>query len=450
MLRSLDPYRLQVLATYENETSKEIQAKINAADQAFKTWRVSPLEKRSLLINKIAALMIDRKQQLAEIMAFEMGKPITQGLAEIDKCITVCRYYSDHIEELLADRKVETDALVSVVRKNPVGVWLGIMPWNFPFWQVFRCAIPAIAAGNTFLLKHASNVTGCALLLEQLMKDAGAKKGIFQVLQISSALVEDVIQHDAVRGISLTGSESAGRQVAANAGRQIKPVILELGGSNAFIVLPDADLNLAVEHAIIGRFQNNGQSCIAAKRFLVHADVFDRFVELFKEKIEALKVGDPLDPTTYISTLVNQDAAEAVQSQVNDAVRKGAKILCGGKYQNAVYYPTLMVDVTLDMRCMTEEVFGPVAPVMKITSLEEAMEISNNSRFGLGVSIFTQNRDAIVKKVDLFNEGAVFINSLVKSDTRLPFGGVKNSGYGRELSIEGIDEFMNRKTVFIS
>jgi succinate-semialdehyde dehydrogenase/glutarate-semialdehyde dehydrogenase len=262
--------------------------------------------------------------------------------------------------------------------------------------------------------------------------------------------VEDVIQHDSVRGISLTGSESAGRQVAANAGRQLKPVILELGGSNAFIVLPDADLNLAVEHAIIGRFQNNGQSCIAAKRFLVHADVFDRFIELFKEKIEALKMGDPLDPTTYISTLVNQDAAEAVQSQVNDAVRKGARILCGGKYQNAVYYPTLLVDVTLDMRCMTEEVFGPVAPVMKITSLEEAMEISNNSRFGLGVSIFTQNRDAIVKKVDLFNEGAVFINSLVKSDTRLPFGGVKNSGYGRELSIEGIDEFVNRKTFFIS
>lgn len=449
MLRSLDPYRLQVLATYENETSKEIVTKINAADQAFKSWRVSPFEKRSLLINKIAALLIERKQQLAEIMAFEMGKPITQGLAEIDKCVTVCRYYSDNLAQLLDDRTIETDALVSVVRKNPIGVWLGIMPWNFPFWQVFRCAIPAIAAGNTFLLKHASNVTGCALLLEQLMKDAGAKKGIFQVLQISSALVEDVIKHDAVRGISLTGSESAGRQVAANAGRQIKPIVLELGGSNAFIVLPDADLRLAVEHAVIGRFQNNGQSCIAAKRFLVHAEVFDTFVALFKEKIEALKIGDPLDPSVYISTVVNQDAAEALQAQVNDAIRKGAKVLCGGKHENAMYYPTLLVDVTTDMRCMTEEVFGPVAPVMKIHSLEEAMEISNSTRFGLGVSIFTQNRDALVKKIDLFDEGAVFINSLVKSDTRLPFGGIKNSGFGRELSIEGIDEFVNTKTIYI-
>lgn len=449
MLRSLDPFRLSLLATYDNETSQAIAAKIDLAEKTYQSWRFSPIEKRQLLLNKLAALFLERKTELAELMAREMGKPITQGLAEIEKCASACRYYSDSAPSFLDDVVIDTDARLSVVRKSALGVWLGIMPWNFPFWQVVRCAIPAVLAGNTFLLKHASNVSGCALALEQLLRDAGAKKGVFQVLLISSSQVEDVLRHQAVRGISLTGSESAGRQVAAAAGRQIKPVVLELGGSNAFIVLPDADLEWAAEQALLGRFLNNGQSCIAAKRFLIHENIHDAFVELFHEKIRAIVQGDPLDAESFMSVLAHQEAAENLHHIVTQAAQQGAKVLCGGTHNQAAYSPTLLTGVSASMQCMQEEVFGPVAPVMKVASLEEAIAVSNSSRFGLGVSVFTQDLPALFKKIDQFDEGAVFVNAFVKSDPRLPFGGIKSSGFGRELSIEGMNEFVNIKTLYI-
>jgi succinate-semialdehyde dehydrogenase/glutarate-semialdehyde dehydrogenase len=449
MLRSLDPFRLSLLSTYDNESSQAIATKIDLAEKTFQSWRFSPIEKRQLLLNKMAALFLERKTELAELMAREMGKPITQGLAEIEKCASACRYYSDSAPAFLDDVVVETDARLSVVRKSALGVWLGIMPWNFPFWQVVRCAIPAVLAGNTFLLKHASNVSGCALALEQLLRDAGAKKGVFQVLLISSSQVEDVLRHQAVRGISLTGSESAGRQVAAAAGRQIKPVVLELGGSNAFIVLPDADLEWAAEQALLGRFLNNGQSCIAAKRFLIHENIHDAFVELFHEKIKAIVQGDPLDAESFMSVLAHTEAAENIHYTVTQAAQQGAKVLCGGTFHHAAYAPTLLTGVNASMQCMQEEVFGPVAPVMKVASLEEAIAVSNSSRFGLGVSVFTQDLTALFKKIDQFDEGAVFVNAFVKSDPRLPFGGIKSSGFGRELSSEGMNEFVNIKTLYI-
>ncbi|MCC6600523.1 MAG: aldehyde dehydrogenase family protein, partial [Crocinitomicaceae bacterium] len=359
-------------------------------------------------------------------------------------------YYSSEGAAFLQQHEIATDAQKSYVLREPYGVWLAIMPWNFPFWQVIRCVVPAIMAGNAVLLKHASNVPGCAKAIEELFSEAGTPKGLFKALLISSSEVGDVLAHPLVRGVSLTGSEQAGRQVAAAAGRNIKPCVLELGGNNSFIVLADADIDKAVEHAIVGRFQNNGQSCIAAKRFLIEATVYNSFIEKFLSKVKSLKTGDPLNEETYIGPLARTDFAEVVHRQVMTSVAKGAKILTGGDYRDALYQPTILGNCCPGMPVMDEEVFGPVAAVMRVNSPDEAMSIVHESHYGLGVSIFSQSAGKTDSMIRYFDEGAVFINSIVKSDPRLPFGGVKASGFGRELSAEGILTFTYAKTVFIA
>jgi succinate-semialdehyde dehydrogenase/glutarate-semialdehyde dehydrogenase len=361
----------------------------------------------------------------------------------------LCDYYAAHSSQFLEDEVIESDATMSFVRKAPYGVWLAIMPWNFPFWQVFRCAIPAIAAGNRVILKHASNVTGCAVAIEEMFAKAGFQTPVFQVIKMRSSLLSAVISNPMIAGLSLTGSEAAGRSATSIAAANLKPQILELGGSNAFIVMEDADIEHAASQAVIGRFQNSGQSCIAAKRILVHESVYAQFLALFKEKVQKLVSGNPISEYVYIGPLAKEEMATEIHRQVNDSVKMGAVVECGGKMKEAFYEPTILTNVNIDMPCMQEEVFGPVVPVVSYSTLEEAIKISNSTNFGLGVSLFTQNIESAKGLVDRFNEGAVFINSFVKSDPRLPFGGVKNSGYGRELSKEGLLAFTQSKTVYL-
>jgi len=378
-----------------------------------------------------------------------MGKPILQSVAEVEKCRTLCEYYLQNAEKFLSVKQISSDAAESFVTCEPLGVILGVMPWNFPYWQVFRFAIPAIIAGNTVVVKHASNVAGCGELLEKLFLDAGFPQGVYQNLLIAGSQVEKVIEHTAISAVSLTGSEKAGSQVASAAAKHIKKAVLELGGSNAFIVCPDADLNFAIPIAVNARMQNAGQSCIAAKRFIIHKSLYNEFVEKYVAAVKELKVGDPMDETTDMGPLARIDLAEDIEKQVGDSVAMGAKILTGGTRKDAFYDPTVLVDVTTEMPVFREEVFGPVAAIVQYETFEEAVALSNGTEFGLGVSVFTADTESMKEKIHLFDEGAVFINAMVKSDPALPFGGVKKSGYGRELAENGIKEFVNVKTVYI-
>ncbi|RZJ65666.1 MAG: aldehyde dehydrogenase family protein, partial [Flavobacterium sp.] len=367
----------------------------------------------------------------------------------VKKCISLCEYYIETGSEYLKNKSIDGVATQTYVTYEPLGVILGVMPWNFPYWQVFRFAIPAILAGNTVVVKHASNVAGCAELLEELFLDAGFSTGVYQNLLIEGKQVESVIDNPIVKAVSLTGSEKAGASVASSAAGLIKKAVLELGGSNAFIVCADADLGEAVKTAVTARMQNTGQSCIAAKRFLVSSEVYDEFLQKFKKGVEELKVGDPMHEDTYIGPMARVDLAEEIEKQVNKSVAMGAKILIGGKRKDAFYDPTILIEVTPDMAAFREELFGPVAAVTKFETFEEAVKLSNDSKFGLGVSVLTRDIEGIKKKVHLFEEGAVFINEMVTSHPALPFGGVKTSGYGRELAENGLKEFVNVKTVYI-
>jgi succinate-semialdehyde dehydrogenase/glutarate-semialdehyde dehydrogenase len=429
---------------YEEDSFSSIKDKVSASyNFEFERKEVAPL------LLKLASLLRNDIENLARIITDEMGKPIVQSRAEIEKCAVLCEYYAAHSAKFLEDEEIESDATLSFVRKAPYGVWLAIMPWNFPFWQVFRCAIPAIAAGNRVILKHASNVTGCAVAIEELFVKVGFQTPVFQVIKMRSSLLSAVISNPMIAGLSLTGSEAAGRSATSIAAANLKPQILELGGSNAFIVMEDADIEHAASQAIIGRFQNSGQSCIAAKRILVHESVYENFLSIFKAKVNKLVSGNPISEYVYIGPLAKEEMATEIHRQVMESVKMGAHIECGGKMNEAFYEPTILTNVTTDMPCMQEEVFGPVVPVVSYSTLEEAIAISNSTSFGLGVSLFTQNIENAKALVDRFNEGAVFINSFVKSDPRLPFGGVKNSGYGRELSKEGLLAFTQSKTVWL-
>lgn len=449
MIYSINPYTEEKIYSFTPLTSSEVSDKIDAADSVYRDWKETSFEERAELMKQAAAILRDRKKIYGEVISKEMGKPITQAIAEVEKCAWVCEYYAENTVDFLADEIIETDAQKSYVSYEPLGVLLAVMPWNYPFWQVFRFAAPALMAGNAAVLKHASSVMQSANNIQEVFEDAGFPIGLFQNLVIGSDAVSEVIKNKKIKAITLTGSKPAGSAVAGTAAKEIKKAVLELGGSNAFIVLDDADLDKAVEVGVNARYQNTGQSCIAAKRLLLHEKVADAYLEKYVAKVKELKSGDPLDENTYIGVMAREGLAKDIEKQVNDSVEMGGKLLIGGKRKGAYYPPTIVADVTDDMPVFNEETFGPVIAVRTFKTIAEAIEISNNSEFGLGVSLFTENIDKALEMAPKFEEGAVFINELVKSDPRLPFGGIKTSGFGRELSSFGIREFVNVKTVYV-
>ncbi len=447
---SFNPYSGKEIKTYKNHTKNEVEEIIDKADQCFYSWRSTSFEERRKLMLAAASELEENKEEYGEMMTLEMGKPISQAIAEVEKCAWVCKYYAENAEQQLHNKTIKTDAYKSYVSYEPLGVVLAVMPWNYPFWQVFRFAAPALMAGNIGILKHASNVFGNALNIEKVFKRAGFPDNCFTALLIGSNSVEDVITNEKVKAVTLTGSGPAGSSVASIAGKNIKKTVLELGGNNALVVMKDCDMEKTIATCVQARFQNTGQSCIAGKRLIIDATISAEFVKKLVERVRELKSGDPMDEETFIGTLAREDLAKDLEKQVNDSVNAGATLAIGGKRLEAYFDPTVLTNVTENMPVFYEETFGPVLSVTTFKSVEEAIALSNNSKFGLGVSIFTKNIEEAERLASRFNEGAVFINELVKSDPRLPFGGVKQSGYGRELSVNGIHEFVNKKTVFIN
>lgn len=446
---SVNPYNNEVIEEFETQSAADIKAAIELADNTYNTWRKTSFEERATLLKKAATILRERKEKYATSMVLEMGKPINEANAEIEKCAMVCEFYANNAQDMLKDETKDTDADMSMVKYHPLGAILAIMPWNYPYWQVFRFAAPALMAGNVCLLKHAQNVIRCSLNMDEIFTDAGFPKGAFQSLVITPEQTVGVIEHKAVKAVTLTGSERAGKSVAATAGKNIKKTVLELGGSNAFVVLSDADIKEAANIGCSARMMNTGQSCIAAKRFIVMRDVAEQFTQLLKENISALKLGDPFDTATQVGPMARVDLAEGIEQQVQRSLDAGAKLLIGGKREGATYHPTILTDVKPGMPAFDEELFGPVASIIVVDSVEEALKLANQSDYGLGVSVCTKNAEHAQLFIDNSEDGAVFINSLVKSDPRLPFGGTKISGYGRELSEHGIKEFVNTKTVFV-
>lgn len=452
-LRSVNPATEEVIKEFAELTSDQIKHKLAKAQSAHESWRLTSFEERSTLMKKAAEGLRKNKAELALIMTREVGKTLSASEAEIEKCALTCDYYADNAKQFLAPETVQTDASSSYVRFDPIGIVLAVMPWNFPLWQVFRFAAPALMAGNVGILKHASNVQMSGQAIEKIFTNAGFPEGAFLNLEIGSSKVEALIRDSRVKAITLTGSEYAGSQVAKTAGEEIKKTVLELGGSDPFIVFADADLDQAAEAAVIGRMQfNAGQSCIAAKRFIVEESVSQDFAEKLKTAIERLIVGDPESPDTNVGPLSSKQQLEEVERQVSDSVNAGALLLCGGKRKGSkgyFYEPAVLTNVTKDMPVYDEEVFGPALPVISFAKVEEAIQMANDSDYGLGATIFTGDTEKAQDIATKIDSGAVFINNPVKSDPRLPFGGVKKSGYGRELAQYGIREFVNIKTVWV-
>lgn len=448
-IKTISPYTQETLETYDVLSDSELEQKIENANVGFQNWRQTPIDSRSVHLRKLAELLLNRKKEYAKVMAKEMGKPIVQGIAEIEKCAWVCDFYAKNTTNFLADQLIETDASESFISYDPLGVILGIMPWNYPFWQVLRFAAPTLMAGNTVLLKHATNTTQCGLEIEKLLDDAGFPEGCFQTLILTHEKIEQVIANDAVKAVSLTGSEKAGRIIAELAGKYLKKSVLELGGNNACIILKDANLNRFIETMAWARMQNAGQSCIAAKRFIVEESIHDEFVKRFITILKDYPSGNPLNELTKIGPMARIDLADEVEKQVELSLEGGAEILFGNKRDQAYYEPTLVGSVAPGMPLFDQEVFGPVAAVIKVKNKEEAYSLANRSKFGLGCMVFTEDIEDARHRIGSISDGAFFINEMVKSDPRLPFGGTKSSGYGRELSKEGIMEFVNKKTVFI-
>ncbi len=451
-MHSIDPTTGETFATYDTLTPEQIEDRLQRAQTAFGTYRLTTFAQRAEWMARAGELLNERKHELAALATREMGKTLAAALAEVEKCAKSCQYYAQNAEKFLADEHVTTEAELAYVTYQPLGVVLAVMPWNFPYWQVFRFIGPAIMAGNVGLLKHASNVPGCALAIESVMQQAGFPQDVFQTLLVGSRSIEAVLKDDRVKAVSLTGSEGAGRSVAGTAGAAIKPSVMELGGSDPFIVMPSADLDLAVKTAVTARTINNGQSCIAAKRFIVHEAIYDRFVNGFVDGLAALTLGDPMQDTTDIGPLATPAIRDEVHGLVQDAVQKGATVLLGGQIPQGQgnYYPaTALSDLTPDMQVYGEEVFGPVALIFRVPDQQEAIRVANATRFGLGSSAWTNDDAERARFARDLEAGSVFINSMVASDPRLPFGGVKASGFGRELSRHGIHEFVNTKTVSI-
>jgi succinate-semialdehyde dehydrogenase/glutarate-semialdehyde dehydrogenase len=451
-IASVNPATLQVLKTFEPLDDAGIEQRLAAASAAFAAHRKTSFAQRSVWLNAAADVLDADKRRYAELAVLEMGKPIRQAVAEVEKCAWVCRYYAEHASAMLADERVGTDAVTSYVRYEPLGAILAVMPWNFPYWQVFRFAAPALMAGNVGLLKHASNVPQCALAIEEVFARAGVPNGAFQTLLIGAEAAERLIDDERIAAVTLTGSEPAGAIVASRAARHIKKAVLELGGSDPFIVTASADVASAAATAVTARTINNGQSCIAAKRFILDARIAGEFERAMVERFEKLVVGDPLDERTDIGPLVNRESVDGIDDQVQRLVKKGARVATGGKRLDrpgCFYAPTVVTDIDPAWDVAKEEFFGPVALVFRVGSVEEAIGVANASPFGLGGSAWTRDdaeRELLIAGIDA---GAVFINGMVKSDPRLPFGGIKRSGYGRELGTLGIREFMNAKSVWV-
>jgi succinate-semialdehyde dehydrogenase/glutarate-semialdehyde dehydrogenase len=453
MLRSIDPSNGGELATFPELDAAGIDAAVERAWASRHAWRDAGLDLRTALLRSAAGVLRAEKSRFAALMTSEMGKPIVEAEAEVEKCAWTATWIADNAARLLADEPVESTATKSYVRFQPLGVILAVMPWNFPFWQAFRAALPALAAGNVMLLKHSSNVPQCALAIEDVFREAGVPKGVFQTLLIGSSAVEGIVADRRIAGVTLTGSEAAGMQVAAAAGRALKKSVLELGGSDPFIVLEDADVKTAATVACRARNQNNGQSCIAAKRFIVAEPVAKEFEERFTAAVAALKVGDPKDRSNQVGPLARADLVDDLERQVKESVKKGAKMLTGGKRLDVdggyFFEPTVLTGVKPGMPVYNEETFGPVAAVIRVRDAEEALRVANDTEFGLGSSVWTSDAERGEMMAERIEAGLVFVNGMVASDARLPFGGVKRSGYGRELSSYGIREFTNIQTVWV-
>jgi succinate-semialdehyde dehydrogenase / glutarate-semialdehyde dehydrogenase len=451
-IATINPSTGETLKSFEPLGPDQIDEKLQRAANTFQVYRRTSMEERKRMMLRAAEILESEKHEFGRLMTVEMGKPIKAAIGEAEKCAWVCRYYADNAEQHLADKAIPTEAKKSFVRFEPLGPVLAVMPWNFPFWQVFRFAAPALMAGNVGLLKHASNVPQCALAIEDLLRRAGFPEGSFQTLLIGSDKVQNILEDARVRAATLTGSEPAGRSVASVAGKQIKKTVLELGGSDPFIVMSSADLTDATSTAVKARTINNGQSCIAAKRFIVAREIYDEFERRFVEGMKALKIGDPLEESTEIGPLATPQILEDLDSQVKKSVAAGARVLTGGRKLNRpgnFYEPTVLTDIPESAPAYCEEVFGPVALLFRVKGIEEAIELANKTDFGLGSSAWTNDHDEQQQFIREIVAGVVFINGMVASDPRLPFGGVKNSGYGRELSEFGIREFVNIKTVNI-
>ena len=451
---SENPANGQIIAEYEETTDQEVRTIVRRTHEAHLQWKRTPVSHRAALMKEAATVLRRRAREFGELMTLEMGKPITGGVAEVEKCAWVCDYYGDNAESFLADQEVKTDAGRSFITFQPIGVVLAVMPWNFPFWQVFRFAAPNLMAGNGGLLKHASNVPGCALAIEEVFREAGFPEDLFRTLLVPGSRVEGIIEDPLVRAVTLTGSTPAGKAVARKAGEALKKTVLELGGSDPYVLLEDADLDSAVDTCTTARLVNSGQSCIAAKRFIVVESVRKAFEERFVASMAAAKMGDPMEEDTMVGPQARSDLREELHDQVLRSIAAGARCLLGGEIPpgpGAFYPPTVLTDVGPGMAAYDEELFGPVAAVIPVKDEEEALKVANDTVFGLGAAVFTRDveRGTRIAREEL-EAGACFVNAFVRSDPRLPFGGVKESGYGRELSPFGILEFVNIKTVWVA
>jgi succinate-semialdehyde dehydrogenase/glutarate-semialdehyde dehydrogenase len=451
-IASINPATGETLRTFDALSDAQIDARIARAADTFRTYRRTSFAERARMMNKAADILENEKAELGRIMTTEMGKTWKSAQEEAAKCAWACRYYAEHAERFMADEQVQTNATRSYIHYQPLGPVLAIMPWNFPFWQVFRFAAPALMAGNVGLLKHASNVPQCALAIEDIFRRAGFPEGAFQTLLIGSDTVARVLDDPRVKAATLTGSTPAGSQVASQAGRRIKKTVLELGGSDPFVVMPSADLDTAVSTAVKARVINNGQSCIAAKRFIVAESIADEFERRFVTTMEQLRVGDPMDESTDVGPLATEDILRGLEEQVQRSIKAGARLLTGGRrlaVKGNYYMPTALADIPENAPAYSEEIFGPVASLFRVRDIDQAIALANATTFGLGSSAWTNDPEERARFIDELEAGQVFINGMVASDPRLPFGGVKESGYGRELSAFGIREFVNIKTVWI-
>ena len=446
--KSINPFSQEIIAEYEALTNSQLNKKLELAETAFKNWKNTSSQERADKMQKLANILRANKEKLGLIITNEMGKIIAESIAEVEKSASNCDYYAEHAEQMLKDVYYDTP-FKSMSVYDPMGAVFAVMPWNYPFWQVLRYAAPAIMAGNVTLLKHASNVIGCAKAIENAFLEAGFPEGVFQHIGIEIAQVETVIGSNIVHGVTLTGSEGAGSSVAALAGMHIKKTVMELGGSDAFIVLNDANLEKAAEVAARSRMLNAGQACICAKRFIVTEKVADEFVSLFAKSMQSLQQGDPLKKGIHLGPLARLDLAETLASQLEKSLKQGAKLVVGGEYENCNFQPTLIDFVAVDSVAFQEETFGPLATVIRAKDENDAVAIANNHRYGLAAAIWTEDREKAYKIARNIEAGNVFVNSLVRSDSRVPFGGVKKSGYGRELGAVGIKEFVNMKSVVI-
>lgn len=453
-MKSINPADGSLIKEYDVMSKGDIDAIIDNLDKGQEKWEQTTFQERANILQKAAAILEERKKELAQLMAREMGKPLPQGISEAEKCAWVCEYYAENAEDFLSEEQIESDAAESFVSYRPLGVVLAIMPWNFPFWQLFRFGAPALMAGNAAVLKHSANVTGCALEIESILHGAGVPEQVFRTIIAETEQMEHVIEHDGVKAVTLTGSTGAGKAVASTAGRALKKTVLELGGSDPYLVLKDADVQKAAETCVTSRLINSGQSCIAAKRFIVVDDVYEEFLEIVKKEMGKKKMGKPLeDDDIDIGPMARKDLRDELHQQVEQSIEAGAECILGGKIpegKGAFYHPTILINVAKGMPAYHQELFGPVASVIRVKDEEEAIAVANDTDFGLGAAVFSSNVErARTIAAEKLEAGCCFVNEFVKSDPRLPFGGIKQSGYGRELSHFGIKEFVNIKTVYI-